>query len=57
MVSEAGKGSKPRPRQVSNEDYAQAWDLIFKRDKENEENIDLVESDHNTSDSHNKTST
>lgn len=37
MASEAGKGSKQRPQQVSNEEYAQRWDLIFARDKENEE--------------------
>lgn len=27
------KGSTPRPIQVSNEEYAQRWDLIFGRDK------------------------
>lgn len=37
MASEAGKGSKQRPQQISNEEYAQRWDLIFKRDKENED--------------------
>ena len=29
MASEAGKGSKQRPRQVSNEEYANRWDAIF----------------------------
>ena len=33
MASEAGKGSVPRPKQVSDEQYAQAWDLIFGRDE------------------------
>jgi hypothetical protein len=28
------KGSAVRPRQVSDEQYAQRWDLIFGRDKE-----------------------
>jgi hypothetical protein len=28
-----GKGSSSRPRQVSNEDYANRWDAIFQRDK------------------------
>ena len=37
MASEAGKGSKQRPQQVSNEEYAQAWDLIFAREEESEE--------------------
>jgi hypothetical protein len=34
-----GKGSGSRPRQVSNEDYANRWDAIFQRDKEEEEPI------------------
>jgi hypothetical protein len=32
-----GKGSGSRPRQVSNEDYANRWDAIFQRDKDKEE--------------------
>jgi len=28
-----GKGSSSRPKQVSNEDYANRWDAIFGRDK------------------------
>jgi len=28
-----GKGSGSRPRQVSNEDYANRWDAIFQREK------------------------
>ena len=31
-----GKGSGSRPRQVSNEDYANRWDAIFQRDKPKE---------------------
>ena len=31
------KGSTPRPIQVSNEEYAQRWDLIFGRDKQQDE--------------------
>lgn len=27
-----GKGSSSRPRQVSNEEYANRWDAIFQRD-------------------------
>lgn len=31
-MSDGGKGSAQRPRQVSNEDYAARWDAIFGRD-------------------------
>jgi len=31
-MSDGGKGSKPRPFSVSNEEYAQRWDAIFGRD-------------------------
>lgn len=31
-MSDGGKGSARRPRQVSNEDYANRWDAIFGRD-------------------------
>ncbi len=34
-----GKGSSSRPRQVSNEEYANRWDAIFQRDKPKEEPI------------------
>lgn len=34
-----GKGSGSRPRQVSNEDYANRWDAIFQRDKPPEEPV------------------
>lgn len=34
-----GKGSGSRPKQVSNEDYANRWDAIFQRDKPKEEPI------------------
>jgi hypothetical protein len=36
---EAGKGSSSRPRQVSNEDYANRWDAIFQRDMQEEEPV------------------
>ncbi len=32
-MSDGGKGSKPRPLSVSNEEYANRWDAIFGRDK------------------------
>lgn len=37
MASEAGKGSKQRPQQVSNEEYAQRWDLIFASEEPEEQ--------------------
>ena len=32
-----GKGSGSRPKQVSNEDYANRWDAIFQKDLPKEE--------------------
>lgn len=32
-MSDGGKGSTPRPRSVSNEEYASRWDVIFGVDK------------------------
>jgi len=37
-----GKGSKPRPISVSNEEYAARWDDIFQRDRINEKNETLL---------------
>lgn len=31
-MSDGGKGSKPRPLSVSEEEYATRWDAIFGRD-------------------------
>jgi len=33
-MSDGGKGSKPRPYSVSNQEYAGRWDAIFNRDSE-----------------------
>jgi hypothetical protein len=33
-MSDGGKGSKPRPFSVSNEEYAKRWDAIFGKDLE-----------------------
>lgn len=35
-MSDGGKGSKPRPISVSDEEYAARWDAIFQRDKPRE---------------------
>jgi hypothetical protein len=33
-MSDGGKGSSPRPYSVSNEEYANRWDAIFAREKQ-----------------------
>ena len=35
--SDGGKGSSPRPYSVTQAEYDSRWDLIFGRDKPNEE--------------------
>ena len=36
-MSDGGKGSKPRPFSVSQDEYATRWDAIFQRDLPKEE--------------------
>ena len=38
-----GKGSSPRPKSVSNEEYANRWDAIFGRDVKEESDKDDCE--------------
>jgi len=33
-MSDGGKGSSPRPYSVSNQEYAERWDAIFNREKQ-----------------------
>lgn len=33
MNTPAGKGSKPRPKSISEKQFAENWDRIFKKDK------------------------
>ena len=40
-----GKGSSPRPFNVSNQEYANRWDAIFGRDNEKENKEKALESD------------
>ncbi len=42
-MSDGGKGDKPRPFQVANEEYAQRWDLIFGRDNEKKNKAPTLE--------------
>ena len=44
-MSDGGKGSKPRPFQVANEEYAKRWDLIFGRDNEKKNETSTMEAD------------
>ena len=44
-MSDGGKGSKPRPFQVANEEYAKRWDLIFGRDNEKTNKAETLEVD------------
>ena len=44
-MSDGGKGDKPRPFQVANEEYAKRWDLIFGRDNEKENKAPTLEVD------------
>ena len=39
-MSDGGKGSKPRPFSVSQEEYDNRWDAIFQRDLPKQENDD-----------------
>ena len=39
------KGSRPRPFDVANEEYAQRWDLIFGRDNEKTNKAPTLEAD------------
>ncbi len=38
-MSDGGKGSKPRPLSVSQEEYEKRWDVIFGRDLEEDLNL------------------
>ena len=41
-MSDGGKGSKPRPFSVSQEEYDKRWDAIFQRDLPKEEEKTIV---------------
>ena len=38
-MSDGGKGSKPRPFSVAQEEYNNRWDAIFARDLQKEEEL------------------
>ena len=37
-MSDGGKGCKPRPFSVTQEEYDNRWNMIFQRDQKKEEN-------------------
>jgi hypothetical protein len=41
-MSDGGKGCKPRPFSVSQDEYDKRWDTIFQRDLPKEENVEEV---------------
>lgn len=38
----SGKGSKPRPFSVSQDEFNKRWDEIFSKNKENKDNADIL---------------
>lgn len=49
-MSDGGKGSTQRPRSVADEEWANRWDAIFSRDKQEQpkkdnDNDDMVKQD------------
>ena len=42
-MSDGGKGSSPRPYSVTNDEYANRWDAIFAREKQEQAPNVLVE--------------
>jgi len=36
-MSDGGKGSRPRPFSIANDEYSKRWDAIFSRDLKEEE--------------------
>jgi hypothetical protein len=41
-MSDGGKGCKPRPFSVSQEEYDKRWDTIFQRDLPEEEKVEEI---------------
>ena len=45
-MSDGGKGSRPRPLSVTNEEYASRWDAIFGRDQNKEDNTGVTKNEY-----------
>ena len=41
--SDGGKGSKPRPYSISQDEYDKRWDAIFGKDIPEEDDLDIEE--------------
>jgi hypothetical protein len=41
-MSDGGKGSKPRPLSVSDQEYADRWDAIFGKDQKLQQALDAL---------------
>ena len=41
-MSDGGKGSTPRPMQVSRDQYSNNWDAIFKKEKQTDDYQDFL---------------
>ena len=41
-MSDGGKGSKPRPFSVTQQEYDSRWDAIFSRDLKEEKSVDEI---------------
>lgn len=41
-MSDGGKGSAPRPMQVSRDKYSSNWDAIFKKEKQTDDYQDFL---------------
>jgi len=41
-MSDGGKGSKPRPFSVTQQEYDSRWDAIFSRDLKEEKSVDKL---------------
>jgi hypothetical protein len=49
-MSDGGKGSKPRPFSVAQEEYENRWDAIFQRDIPKEESKETEDETENRTD-------
>jgi len=45
-MSDGGKGSRPRPFSVSEQEYRTRWDAIFGRDQKEEDNTGVTKNEY-----------
>lgn len=56
-MSDGGKGSRPRPFSVTQEEYVKRWDAIFGRDLAEEAKTDTSEKQESNNQDNNKNET